>query len=79
MDMREIMKVLLEERNARLQGEISNTSKDKGDSGNKLQKEMEEMVILHLPHLHLPLLLLFHNHLQILQRDMVKFLHKFLC
>jgi hypothetical protein len=31
MDMREIMKVLLEERNARLQGESSNPSKDKGD------------------------------------------------
>jgi hypothetical protein len=38
MDMREMMKVLMEERNARLQGENSNPSKDKGDSGDKTPK-----------------------------------------
>jgi hypothetical protein len=38
MDMREMMKVLMEERNARLQGEGSNPSKNKGDSGDKTPK-----------------------------------------
>jgi hypothetical protein len=38
MDMREIMKFLLEERNARLQGESSNPLKGKGDSGDKNPK-----------------------------------------
>ena len=35
MEMREMMKVLMEERNTRLQGEGSNPSKHKGDSGDK--------------------------------------------
>jgi hypothetical protein len=35
MEMREMMKVLMEERNTRLQGEVSNPSKHKGDSGDK--------------------------------------------
>jgi hypothetical protein len=38
MDMREMMKVSMEERNARLQGEGSNPSKNKGDSGDKTPK-----------------------------------------
>jgi hypothetical protein len=38
MDMREMMKVLMEERNARLQGEGSNPSKNKGDNGDKTPK-----------------------------------------
>jgi hypothetical protein len=38
MDMREMMKVLMEERNARLQVEGSNPSKNKGDSGDKSPK-----------------------------------------
>ena len=79
MEMREMMKVLMEERNTRLQGEGSNPSKNKGDSGDKTPMEMEGMVLLHHPHLHLPLLLPVHNLFQILQRDMVILLHKFLC
>lgn len=35
MEMREIMKLLMEERNTRLQGEGSNPSKHKGDNGDK--------------------------------------------
>jgi hypothetical protein len=35
MEMREMMKLLMEERNTRLQGEGSNPSKHKGDSGDK--------------------------------------------
>jgi hypothetical protein len=35
MEMREVMKLLMEERNTRLQGEGSNPSKHKGDSGDK--------------------------------------------
>jgi hypothetical protein len=35
MEMREMMKVLMEERNTRLQGEGFNPSKHKGDSGDK--------------------------------------------
>jgi hypothetical protein len=35
MEMREMMKVFMEERNTRLQGEGSNPSKNKGDSGDK--------------------------------------------
>ena len=35
MEMREMMKVLMEERNTRLQGEGSNPSKHKGDNGDK--------------------------------------------
>jgi hypothetical protein len=38
MDMTEMVKILFEERNARLQGESSNPSKDKGDSGDKTPK-----------------------------------------
>jgi hypothetical protein len=38
MEMREMMKVLMEERNTRLQGEGSNPSKNKGDSGDKTPK-----------------------------------------
>ena len=36
--MREMVKVLFEERNARLQGEISNPPKGNGDSGDKTPK-----------------------------------------
>jgi hypothetical protein len=35
MEMREMMKLLMEERNTRLQGEGSNPSKHKGDNGDK--------------------------------------------
>jgi hypothetical protein len=35
MEMREMMKLLMEERNTRLQSEGSNPSKHKGDSGDK--------------------------------------------
>jgi hypothetical protein len=35
MEMREMMKLLMEERNTRLQGEGSNPSKHKGDTGDK--------------------------------------------
>jgi hypothetical protein len=78
-DMTKMVEVLFEERNARLQGESSNPQEVMNILAIKLQKEMEGMVILHLLHLHLPLILPFHNHLQILQRNIVKFLHKLLC
>ena len=74
-DMTKMVKVLFEERNARLQGESSNPPRGNEDSGDKTPKGMEGMVILHLLHLHIPLFLPFHNHLQILQKNMVKFLH----
>jgi hypothetical protein len=35
MEVREMMKLLMEERNTRFQGECSNPSKHKGDSGDK--------------------------------------------
>jgi hypothetical protein len=71
-DMTEMVKVLFEERNAQiLQREMKIVV-------IKIQKEMEGMVILHLLHLHLPPLLPFHNHLQIIQNNMVKFLYKLL-
>jgi hypothetical protein len=83
MEMREMMKILIE-RNTRLQGEGSNPSKNKGDSGDKTPTEMEGMVLLHHPLLHLLLLLLLllllpvQELFQILQKDMVKLLIKFL-
>ena len=39
MEMREMMKILIE-RNTRMQGEGSNPSKHKGDSGEKTPMEM---------------------------------------
>jgi hypothetical protein len=80
-EMREMINILME-RNTRLQGEGSNPSNHKGDSGDKkLQMEMEGMVLLHHPLLCLLLLLLLPIQylFPILQRDMVKLLHKFLC
>jgi hypothetical protein len=81
MEMREMMKLLMEERNTRFQGEGSNPSKHKGDSGDKTPNEMEGMVLLHHPHLHILLLLLLpvQDLFQILKKDMVRLLHKFLC
>jgi hypothetical protein len=79
MEMREMMKVLMEERNTRLQGEGSNSSITRETVVMKLQMEMEGMVLHHHPHLHLLLLLPVQDLFQILQRDMVKLLHKFLC
>jgi hypothetical protein len=71
-----MVKVLFEERNEILQGESSNPPKGNEIVVIKLQREMEGVVILHL---HLPPLTPFHNHLQILQKDMVKILYKLLC
>jgi hypothetical protein len=57
MELREMMKILME-RNILSQGEGSNPSMHKGGSGDKLQTEMEGMVLLHHPLLHHLLLLL---------------------
>ena len=78
-DMTKMVKVLFEERNTRLQGKSQILQEVMKIVVIRLQKRMEEMLILHLLHLHLPLLLPFHNHLQILQKNMVKLLHKLLC
>ena len=77
-DMTKMVKVLFEERNTRLQGKSQILQEVMNIVVIRLQKEMEGMVILHLPHLHIPLLLPFHNHLQILQKNMVKLLYKLL-
>jgi hypothetical protein len=80
MEMREMMKLLMEERNTRLQGEGSNPSKHKGDNGDKTPNGNGGNVLLHHPHLLLLLLLLpVQDLFQIIQKDMVKLLHKFLC
>jgi hypothetical protein len=72
-----MVKVLFEERNARFQGESSNPPKGYEDSGDKNTKGNggNGDTPPPSPHLHLPLLLPFHNHFQILQKNMVKFLH----
>ena len=57
MEMREMMKILME-RNAGWQGEGSNPSKHKGDSGDKNTNGNGGMVPLHHPLFHLLLLIL---------------------
>jgi hypothetical protein len=78
-DMTKMVKVLFEEQMQGFKVKAQTLQRVMEIVVIKIQKEMEGMVILHLLHLHIPPLLPFHNHLQILQKNMVKFLYKLLC
>ena len=69
-----MVKVSFEERNAILQGEISNPPKGNGGNGDKTPKGNGGNVDYPPPSPPYSLLLPFQGHLQILQRNMVKLL-----
>jgi hypothetical protein len=79
MEMREMMKILIE-RNTRFQVKAPTLQSIRETVVIKLQMEMEGMVLLYHPLLHLILLLILpiQDLFRILQRDMVKLLCKFL-
>ena len=80
MEMREMMKILME-RNTRFQGEGSNPSKHKGDSGDKTPNGNGGNGASpppSPPYSSSSSSSTIQDVFQILQRDMVKLLHKFL-